>query len=235
MKEDPVILGLETATRAGSVCLARGTEILSILVGDTSTSHSNTLLRDINRVLENAGTSLADINLFAVAVGPGSFTGLRIGLATTKALASTLSRSCLSVPTLAAVASSVGRAENVVALLPAGRGEVFAQLFSVNSPGDVRALDDPAHLPPAIMLERYARLARAIWAGDGAHLYRDLIFHSASVHPRHWSLAEVDNNLAKQVVLIGLKHYQEQQTVAPESLQAIYVRPSDAELNVLSH
>lgn len=235
MKEDPVILGLETATRAGSVCLARGTEILSIEAGDASTSHSNTLLRDINRVLENCGTSLADIDLFAVAVGPGSFTGLRIGLATTKALASTLSRSCLSVPTLAAVARAVGRAENVVALLPAGRGEVFAQLFSVNSTGDVRALDEPAHLPPAIMLERYSSLERAVWAGEGAHLYRDLIFHSSRAHAQQWLLEEVDNNLAKQVALIGLKQYQDQQTVAPESLQAIYVRPSDAELNVLSH
>ena len=235
MKDDPVILGLETATRAGSVCLARGTEILSIVAGDPSTSHSNTLLRDINLALENCGTSLADIDLFAAAVGPGSFTGLRIGLATTKALASTLSRSCLSIPTLAAVASAVGRAENVVALLPAGRGEVFAQLFSVNFPGNVQALDEPAHLPPAIMLQRYASLERAIWAGDGAHLYHDLIFNGAHAHTRQWLLAEVDNNLAMQVVLIGLRQYQDQQTVAPESLQAIYVRPSDAELNVLSH
>ena len=230
MKANPLILGLETATMAGSVCLALGNEILVSQTGDASTSHSNTLLRDIHQVLDQARVSLNDIDVFAAAVGPGSFTGLRIGLATTKALAATLSRQCLSVPTLAALASAAGVAENVIALLPAGRGEVFVQLFSVAGEADVTPVDEAAHLSPAKMLERYAKLETAIMAGEGAELHRNAILDYASANSRNWSIARLDRELAKHVALIGLKLYRAQKTIGPESLQALYVRPSDAEL-----
>src|SRR5215212_8632457 len=138
-----MILSVETATLSGSVALARGENILAGFAGDSGVSHSNTLLNDIDKLLNEAHVDLPEIDLFAVANGPGSFTGLRIGIATIKGLAATLGGPCAGVPTLQAVALAAGESRRSVALLPAGRGEVFAQLFSVMKDGFVTALDEP--------------------------------------------------------------------------------------------
>src|SRR5438552_15147921 len=162
--KDPLILAIETATRAGSVTLSRGTEILSSAEGNAAESHSISLIESVENILRQAGVKLSDIDLFAAACGPGSFTGLRIGLATTKALAVCTGRKCVGVSTLAAIAHAAGESENTIALLPAGRGELFAQLFAVSSAG-VQPLDTPAHLAPAAVTAKYSELKRVILAG----------------------------------------------------------------------
>src|SRR5687768_88980 len=91
----PLILSVETATLGGGVFLGRGDEELAASIGRPDVSHSNSLLSDINDCLNHAGVSLADIDVFACASGPGSFTGLRIGIATVKGLAATLDRPSL--------------------------------------------------------------------------------------------------------------------------------------------
>src|SRR6185369_6723942 len=151
---EPFILSLVTATLAGSIALSRGPTILAKEVGRPDVSHSNTLLSDINEILSKLDLSIRDIDLFAVANGPGSFTGLRIGLATVKALATTLDRSCIGIPTLEAIAHSAGIADAVVAMLPAGRGEVFVQMFST-SRDSVTPLDQPQHLSPERAIDKY--------------------------------------------------------------------------------
>ncbi|HEV7843604.1 MAG TPA: tRNA (adenosine(37)-N6)-threonylcarbamoyltransferase complex dimerization subunit type 1 TsaB, partial [Pyrinomonadaceae bacterium] len=121
-KEEPLILSIETATRAGSIALSRGRILLSTRRGDATRSHSTDLLELMRGALDDATCRIQDVELFAVALGPGSFTGLRIGVATAKSLASTLERQVVGVPTLQAVALAAGAGETVVALLPAGRG-----------------------------------------------------------------------------------------------------------------
>src|SRR6185436_3238007 len=140
----PLILSVETATMAGSVALSRGDEIVGVVSGDPRVSHSNTLLGDVDKLLTDTRVELSEIDLFAAATGPGSFTGLRIGLATIKALSATLARPTAGIPTLEAVALSGGTSKASVALLPAGRGEVFAQLFSVSGSAVVEALEEAA-------------------------------------------------------------------------------------------
>src|SRR5438093_9751432 len=130
-KTAPMILAIETASRAGSISLARDEQILSTVTGDAESSHSTDLIENIATVLRNGRATLNDIDLFAVASGPGSFTGLRIGLATVKSFAVNTGKQCVGVSTLAAIAHAAGKARgNVVSLLPAGRGEVYAQMFS---------------------------------------------------------------------------------------------------------
>src|SRR5262245_58362113 len=175
MNSDPVILSVETATLSGSVSVSRGESILAQLSGEAQVSHSNTLLADINRILKQTGLRLDEVDVFAVATGPGSFTGLRIGIATVKALSTTLERSCAGIPTLDAIAHAGGASVRLVALLPAGRREVFAQLFSVLPDGTVTPLDEPAHITPEAMINKYGDLVGICWAGPGAALYRDKI------------------------------------------------------------
>jgi tRNA threonylcarbamoyladenosine biosynthesis protein TsaB len=234
MSSEPLILGIETATLAGSIALTRGEQIIDSFSGDPEISHSNTLLADLDKLLSQTNTKLAQIDLFAVAAGPGSFTGLRIGIATVKALAATLDRPCAAVPTLQAVALSGGPAAASIALLPAGRGEVFAQLFSVSSDEVITALDEAAHLAPAKLFEKYISLENVLWCGEGAIAQRELI--ELAAESKKWRIAtpleKRAKNLAQYVTKLALQSFRQDRLVAPDSLQAIYVRPSDAELKV---
>lgn len=230
MAIEPLILAVETATLSGSIALTRGAELIASLSGDPAVSHSNTLLADLDKLLNKTTFKLQDVDLFAVAAGPGSFTGLRIGIATVKALAATLARPCAAVPTLHAVALAGGASESSVALLPAGRGEVFAQLFSVSADGAVTALDEPSHISPRKMIDKYGLLEKAAWCGEGALAQRELI--ESSARGKQWRVASRTANLALQVAALALRNFGHDELIAPDALQAIYVRPSDAELKV---
>jgi tRNA threonylcarbamoyladenosine biosynthesis protein TsaB len=190
--------------------------------------------------LNKAGVTLGDIDVFACASGPGSFTGLRIGIATVKGLAATLDRPTIGVPTLHAVAHAAGPSSVTVALLPAGRGEVFAQMFSVSADAIV-VRDTAAHLSPAKLMERYGRLERVLWAGNGAHNERDFLaaqaeqlglpfVEVAGEAAEGWMLAPKVDNLARHVAALALRDYDAGAVQSAQSLSAIYVRPSDPEL-----
>ena len=239
----PLILSLETATMGGGVFLGRGDVELAARTGRSDVSHSNTLLSDINDCLNKAGLSLSDIEVFACASGPGSFTGLRIGIATVKGLAATLDRPSIGIPTLRAVAHAAGPSSVTVALLPAGRGEVFAQMFSVSADSVVDR-DTAAHLSPAKLIERYGGLERVLWAGNGAHNERDFLAAQAeqrglrfnevnSEAGEGWRLAPKVENLAPHVAALALRDYDAGAVQTAQSLSAIYVRPSDPELKEL--
>jgi len=237
---DPLILAIETATRAGGVAVAKGRDILSSRVGDATVSHSANLIELIDQALHDAGAKLSDINLFAAAVGPGSFTGLRIGLATVKALANCTGRRVSGVSTLAAIAQASGIAGEVVSLLPAGRGEVFAQRFATEQ-GSVEAIDTAAHLSPGALLERYGNLERVTWAGEGAGQQLELLttwardkgfpLFDSGQNDSGWTIITETNNLANAVAALALKEDEAGRSLSAEELHAVYVRASDAEIN----
>jgi len=241
-KREPLILAVETSTRAGSVSLARGGEILSAVLGDASTSHSMDLIDNIERVLRKGNAKLFDVDLFAVTVGPGSFTGLRIGLATVKAFAVCVQRPCLPVSTLAAVAHAAGDSETTVSILPAGRGEVYAQAFSVR--GEiVQALDGAVHIKPSELVERYGKERPIRLAGEGAHQHIETFRLRAVEHrigcgegestetQMAWSLAAQPEYLANSVAALALSDYRDGKATDASSLRANYVRASDAEIH----
>ena len=228
-KARPLILALETATRAGSVCLARGPEVLARLAGSASLSHSTDLIENLEELLRSEHLKLSDVDLFAAASGPGSFTGLRIGLATVKSLAVCARRSCVGISTLAASAHSAGASAGTVAILPAGRGEVFAQVFEVNE-DEVRPLDAPAHLRPKALLEKYGSFRELKWVGE-EELLRQTLPAEELKPPAVWSLRTSSNELAVSIAALALRDLANGNVISPEELRATYVRPSDAEIN----
>ncbi len=241
-KGAPVILAIETATRAGSVAVSRGDQILSCATGDSSSSHSTDLIENVDRILRAAGLQLGDVDLFAAAIGPGSFTGLRIGLATVKSLAVSMNKKCVGVSSLSAVAHAAGESGRTVAMLPAGRGEVFAQMFSVIG-NDVTSLDEAMHISPQMMLSKYGSYSRMIWAGEGAQTQLELLRAEAArrgiqfgpeteVNGRGWSVAPGNEKIAGSVAQLAWREYRAGRIFAPENLRANYVRPSDAEMKV---
>ena len=235
----PLILAIETATRAGSAAVARGGTVLSCREGDAFISHSANLIEMIDAVLHEAGAWLSDVDVFAVAVGPGSFTGLRIGLATVKAFAEVNQRRIVGISTLAAVAHASALPGEVVSLLPAGRGEVFAQMFSVAA-DDVVAKDEPAHLSPTATIARYGSISSVQFSGEGALKLSEYLRDSAPQAGSEDLTARITNlldaargpvALAGSIAALALQDYRAGKAVNPEDLHAVYVRPSDAEIN----
>lgn len=245
----PLILSLDTATRTGSVALTRGTRLLALRADEEQTSHSNYLLQRVEEVLDEAGAALKEVELFAVANGPGSFTGLRIGLATVKSFAATLKRSCAGIPTLNAVAHAAGCSQKTLAMIPAGRGEVFGQLLSVDEAGEVTPIGEAVHQPPLKLLESVAHFKRLKFAGEGAQQHELLIKAMAEregirllsaedagretveTDDNLWLISEPTAALAINIAALAYLHQQRGADSGAEQLKAIYVRPSDAELN----
>jgi tRNA threonylcarbamoyladenosine biosynthesis protein TsaB len=173
----PLVLAVESATPTLSAALLRGDALVAERVAPPGAQHAETLLPLVVELLDEAGLAEAEVGAFGVSIGPGSFTSLRVGLATVKGLAFGTSRPAVAVSTLAALAwgeASAGgdRApdEAVVALLDAHRGEVYAAVFDVAAdagPSDapLREVGATGLFTPA---ELGARLpARCVLVGDG--------------------------------------------------------------------
>jgi tRNA threonylcarbamoyladenosine biosynthesis protein TsaB len=247
----PLILSLDTATEVRSVAIVRGERVIACTNGRVQKESSASVLQDIDEALFAAKAQLADIELFAVTTGPGSFTGLRSGIATIKAFASTLNRPVAGVPTLHAVAfACTPQRRRVLAALPAGRGELFAQLLSVDGEGVVEELSEPIHLSPKALLEKAAQWGGDLtWAGTGAHAHvaairafaveREIVWRVETAledEPGldghvNWSLAPQVESYAEEIAALGLIKYRQGSTIVAEDLSALYVRLSDAELN----
>lgn len=247
--ETPLVLALDTATDVRSVAVARGGETLALLTEPAGASGASLVLSLIDQALRAAGAVFADVGLYAVATGPGSFTGLRAGLATVKAFAAMTGLRVAGVPTLHAVACAAGASHCTVAAIPAGRGEVFAQILRVAADGTIGELTRPLHIKPALLVEEVRSFSReARWVGGGAVAHGDLIRETAGragldwqeLSPRDararqpfgpgWSLVAPVGSYAEQIAWQGLIGSAKGTTDDAESLRALYVRPSDAEL-----
>ncbi|MEO6392223.1 MAG: tRNA (adenosine(37)-N6)-threonylcarbamoyltransferase complex dimerization subunit type 1 TsaB [Pyrinomonadaceae bacterium] len=221
-----LILGIDSATRGGSVALARGDEILGALEGDPTGTQSTQALGQIREILDANGLTLVDVDRIAVTIGPGSFTGLRIGIATAKGLAATLGCAVAAVPTLYAVARSAGVPGSIVALIPAGRNEVFAQRLRVNVDGAIEELTPPDHLPLPQLIELCGGIESLTWASVAGANYTDAVMAAGF---SNWHVTPPTVNLAVNVIQVAQAGGRES---TPTDLTAMYVRLSDAELKL---
>jgi tRNA threonylcarbamoyladenosine biosynthesis protein TsaB len=225
-----IVLALETATRDGSVALARDGVVVGSARGDGSRPHATRLPADVLALLGPAGLTLNDVDVFAVCLGPGAFTGLRVGIAAAQGLAFATGRPIVGVSALDALGAAAldGREASEVAgvWMDATRGEVFAVRY-VPAPDavlGVRAVGEPVSAPPAEVATKWAEGDATVsrWIGEGALRYRDQIGFGEVV-------AETPL-LGPLVARLGALAARAGQAGAPHALRPIYVRPSDAEL-----
>lgn len=215
-----LILALDTTTRAGSLAVVREGEIAYEMTGDPSLTHGQRLPADVARVCEGAGVALREVDLFAVAAGPGSFTGLRVGIAAIQGLAFACHRKVVPVSTLDAIAAR-RRAEGarVASWMDAQRQEVFASI-----PGEI----DPASGSPEDILGQWLSqtdLRGIEFHGDGAVRYAERIHKVLGNYVR---VAGSVPPLAGSLGLIAAR--EPGRAVLPHAIIPIYVRRSDAEL-----
>jgi tRNA threonylcarbamoyladenosine biosynthesis protein TsaB len=147
----PLLLAVETATRVMSVALLDGERVVAEISSDDARLHSERLLPALDELFALAGAALGDVGAFAVSIGPGSFTGLRIGLATVKGFAFDEARPVVAVPTLAALAAAAAGAPGpVAALLDARRGELYAAAVAAAGDPEPGLLADSVFTPEAL-------------------------------------------------------------------------------------
>ena len=232
-----MILALDTSSAAGSAAIVRDGAIAIERAGDASRTHGERLPRELMTLLDDARVGLDAIDRFAVAIGPGSFTGLRIGIATIQGLALANGKLVAPISTFDALAAEDrGRrtedgtdtsARTVTAAwIDAHRGEVFATLYA----GDgATVLHPPTSLAPGATLDAWsAALAGAesiVFAGDGAVKDRAVI--EARLGGRAVSPAGVP---ALAGAIGRLAAADPGRAVRPHAVVPLYVRRSDAEL-----
>jgi tRNA threonylcarbamoyladenosine biosynthesis protein TsaB len=222
-----MLLIIDTATTAGSVALCRGEHLLAEIVVDSLANHSDMLLLHVEQILREQQSSLAEVAAFAVIDGPGSFTGLRVGVAAAKGLARACQRPLFGVSSLQLLACALPYAAlPVCTLLDARKKEVYAATFSTET-GSPSLLDEPRVLPPQRVLEEMT--APALFVGSGVILYRELIVARFGAQatfapgPLHTPRASSAAPLVLQQLRAGSKG-------DPAELLPRYIRPSEAEI-----
>lgn len=172
-----MILAFETSAKAASVALLEGNKLLGESYQNTGLTHSQTLLKMAEDLLENCGKTPADVTAVAVANGPGSFTGVRIGVAAAKGFAWGAEIPCYGVSTLEAMAEGLGVYEGyVVPTMDARRDQTYTAVFRAEGGTLTRILDDCA-ISFAQLGEKIKNIEKPIFlVGDGAVLcYNTLV------------------------------------------------------------
>jgi tRNA threonylcarbamoyladenosine biosynthesis protein TsaB len=220
-----IVLALDTTTRAGSAAVLRDGTVLAELPGDPSLTHGQRLPGELMRVLDRAGVRIDEVDLFAVAAGPGSFTGLRVGIATVQGLAMARTRRVVPVSTLDALARAGANPHRpVAAWVDAQRGDVAATLYA---PDGREVIVGPQSAKPEVVMDRWgeaADLTTALFIGDGAVAYRELV----GIRAGDRAIVTPAPPLAGFVGAIAAAD--PERGVLPHAVAPIYIRVSDAEL-----
>ena len=222
------ILALETSAKSVSAAVTENGAVLASAYQNRGLTHSVTLMPLIDGMLRTAGLSLDDIGLIAAANGPGSFTGLRIGVSAAKGLAWAKELPCCGVSTLAAMAYGVGDFNGlIVGAMDARRHQVYNARFQVNGTAPHRLTPDRAIALADLVKELEGTSVPQIVVGDGAQLCYDAL--TAAGIPAVLAPPNLRMQSAWGVARMGLELARTGQTVPPGELVPMYHRLSQAE------
>jgi tRNA threonylcarbamoyladenosine biosynthesis protein TsaB len=221
------VLGIETSTKTGSVAIISGDCVIGQYSLNIELTHSERLMATVDRVLKDTGLVIADLDGFAVSIGPGSFTGLRIGTSTVKGLAFATGKPVAAVPTLQALAWNLPFAEYPVCpLLDARKNEVYAALY--NNDGSVPVQTMPETVISLGQLAVWV-VGTTVFTGEGSHIYREeieRIFNKQALFaPRSAILPS-----AAAVAEIGLEMLRSGKQADLDLLTPKYIRRPEAEV-----
>jgi len=227
------VLGIETATGLGGVALIEGETVRAEYRLEMTMTHAERLMVLIDRVLVDNGRSLEDLDALAVSIGPGSFTGLRVGVNTVKGLVIGKPIPVAAVPTLEAMAWNASSGGCVVCpMIDAKKGEVYAALFSCEPGGGLKRIMEDRIISPEALCEHLSKASGppTVFLGDGASRYRDVLrkrFGSRSV----FAPEPLSGALPSMVARLGLQRIERGEASDPRTLVPAYLRRSDAEVN----
>lgn len=171
-----LILAVDTASKSLSIALAKEREVLGEIFIDNGLTHSETLLSAIKNLFGLTKRDIEEVDLFAVSSGPGSFTGLRIGISTVNAFAYSLNKPCIGVSSLDILANQCqGFAGIICPILNARRGEVYTGIYKKRINGSIEALSPCQALPIDNLLDALPHDEVVFFTGDGLIDYKENI------------------------------------------------------------
>jgi tRNA threonylcarbamoyladenosine biosynthesis protein TsaB len=238
-----LVLAADTSSSLASFAIVRGEKLLASLSGGAHLPHSQTFFSNLSILLQLANIEITEIDGFAAVTGPGSFTGLRVGLAAVKGLAQTLSRPAIGISSFDAVALGTGAAGLVLVMIDAGREEVYCGLREVHSDGKIELLGEDSVGRPAFVLSRSVASIKAgplVIAGSGAVKFRDEIeivargvgadlleAHHSSFSEQSWQLKLGYSDAAAMIAKSAARMLK---AGIISEIHPYYIRPSDAEI-----
>ena len=221
------ILGIETATKTGGVAIVTEQGVVAEYTLNIEVTHSERLMSTIDRVLSDTGLTMSNMDGFGISIGPGSFTGLRIGLSTVKGLAFTTGKPVAAVPTLKALAWNLPYPLHPVCpLLDAKKKEVYAALYRYDG-GDLIQMLPETVAPLAELAERIS--GDVLFTGEGSRFFAAAIREQFGSRAHLAPLAATVPSAAS-VAEIALGMLTGGGETAPDRLSPLYIRRPEAEL-----
>lgn len=232
------ILAIDTSASSGSITLLEDDRLLAELTTCIQKTHAERLLPSIKNLLDNAGIKIEDIDGFALTTGPGSFTGLRIGLSTIKGLAWSLNKPIVSVSTLEALAMNIPYSDKPICpVLDARKKEVYAGIYKVADYWPISVTADSAIVPEALVKKIKEP---TIFLGDGVNIIAECGMRNAEFNselrtpnsklifapPHLWPIK------ASNIGLLAWKKFQSGAIDSPENIGLNYLRSSEAEIKM---
>lgn len=214
------------------MAVARGTTLLKSTTAPEDQTRSERLWKDAESLLSETGLAIRNVDVFGVCVGPGGFTGLRVGVAAIKGFAAASSRPIAGVTSLEAAAFAVRSASHVCSMVNAYKGEVYSQCFSFDRDGAPVAENGPMISGIEAALNRVGEKAHLTLAGDGAQVHAGFIADFMRERGNAWSIESGGHCVAEDIARLAFLKYSRAELNSAEDLKACYVRQSEAEIKL---
>lgn len=223
------ILGVDSSGLVASAAILSGDAIVAEFTVNNKQTHSQTLLPMIKEVVDYAGIPLEELDAIAVAAGPGSFTGLRIGSATVKGLGLVLDKPIIPVPTLEGLAYQLAEADGFICpIMDARRNQVYTGVYEMRE-GELISVIDQCAMDIHDLLKELAKYpVKVHFLGDGVPVYEEII-REEIVNEYRFAPCHLSRQRAAAVAALGERYYHQGRIETAAEHRPVYLRKSQAE------
>ncbi|MEE0421119.1 MAG: tRNA (adenosine(37)-N6)-threonylcarbamoyltransferase complex dimerization subunit type 1 TsaB [Lachnospiraceae bacterium] len=223
------ILGIDSSGLVATVAIVEDDNMMAEYTVNYKKTHSQTLLPMLDEISKMIELDMGTVDAVAVAAGPGSFTGLRIGSATAKGLGLALKKPLVSIPTVDALAYNLWGTEKLVCpMMDARRNQVYTGIYTFEK-DELKVLEGQMAVSVEEMIEKLNELGQhVIFLGDGVPVYREIIEQTARI-PYSFAPAHLNKQRAGAVASLAFHYLREGKTIAASAFQPNYLRLSQAE------
>lgn len=225
------LIGIDSSGLVASVAIVEDDTLVAEYTIEHKKTHSTTLMPMLNEIVKMSELNLWEIDAIAIAAGPGSFTGLRIGSATAKGLAYSLNKPIIPVPTLAALAYNIQFFDGIICpIMDARREQVYNGLYTFNE-GEFTELKEQRALSVQELLEELKNEflgEKVVFLGDGVSVYKSVI-EEKLINNHFYASANISKQRAGSVAVLGKMYYNRGIIETAETHEPVYLRLSQAE------
>lgn len=224
------VLGIDSSGLVASAAIVSEEALIAEFTINNKQTHSQTLLPMIDQVVQMSNIALEEIDGIAVAAGPGSFTGLRIGSSTAKGIGLALDKPIISVPTLEGLAYRMACTDGVICpLMDARRQQVYTGIYQMDMAGKLVCITEQCAISVEEMICKVNELDQKVhFLGDGVAVYREQIVEKIAV-PYDFAPIHLNRQSAASVAALGMQYLKEGKAESADEHRPYYLRKSQAE------